>query len=91
MDKPIICSILGVEVGEEFKISGYSDTTVFCILQDGTFQTRPPKQKNSSYALMAALNHPDLVIYTNGAAQQHNSAVPMEKHSEEEILKLLRE
>ena len=58
--KPKICEILGVEVGEEFKIKGL-DAVVFQILDDGTFTTQPINAPVSSSALLRALDHPEWV------------------------------
>lgn len=58
--KPKICEILGVEVGEEFKIKGW-DKVVFQILDDGTFATQPVNVPGSSTALLRALDHPEWV------------------------------
>ena len=58
--KPKICEILGVEVGEEFKINGW-DEVVFQILDDGTFSTEPVNVPGSSTALLRALDHPEWV------------------------------
>lgn len=66
--KPKICEILGVEVGEEFKIKG-QDGVVFQILDDGTFATQPDNVPESTKALLAesttallqALDHPEWV------------------------------
>ena len=58
--KPKICEILGVEVGEEFKINGW-DGVVFQILDDGTFSTEPVNVPGSSTVLLRALEHPEWV------------------------------
>ena len=58
--KPKICEILGVEVGEEFKINGW-DTVTFQILDDGTFSTEPGNVPGSTTALLRALDHPEWV------------------------------
>lgn len=58
--KPKICEILGVEVGEEFKIKG-QDGVVFRILDDGTFVTQPINAPESSVALLQTLDHPEWV------------------------------
>lgn len=58
--KPKICEILGVEVGEEFRIKG-QDGVVFWIRDDGTFATQPVNAPESSKALLRALDHPEWV------------------------------
>ena len=60
--KPFICLRLDVEVGERFKIEGYSDEIEFWILMDSTYQTSPPNQVNSSVALLTSLEHPSRII-----------------------------
>ncbi len=60
--KPYICQRLGVEVGERFKIKHYSDKIEFWILENGTYQTKPPNKANSSVALLTSLEHPDRII-----------------------------
>lgn len=60
--KPKICEILGVEVGEEFKIKGL-DETVFQILDDGTFTTQPFNVPGSTTVLLRALDHPERVVH----------------------------
>ena len=58
--KPKICEILGVEVGEEFKIKGF-DGCQFQILDDGTFATQPVNVPGSSTALLQAIEHSERV------------------------------
>lgn len=61
MSRPKICEILGVEVGEKFRIQG-SDETVFQILNDGTFATQPVNVPGSTTALLQAIEHPERVV-----------------------------
>lgn len=58
-DRPTICTILGVDVGERFAIYGMD--TIFWISQDGTFCTDPPNVAGSSRALLYALENPALI------------------------------
>lgn len=67
--KPKICEILGVEVGEEFKIKGL-DETVFQILDDGTFTAQPFNVPGSTTVLLRsttvllrALDHPERIVH----------------------------
>ena len=62
MSRPKICEILGVEVGEEFRIRGF-DETVFQILDDGTFATQPVNFPGSSVVLLQAIEHPERVVH----------------------------
>ncbi len=63
MDKPRICEILGVEVGERFCIKGFCEKDVeFCIKSDGTFSTRPSNVQGSSVALLCTLDHLNRII-----------------------------
>lgn len=63
-EKPIICQILGVEVGEKFHIACFSrsEDVEFVILDDGTFRTNPPGYPGSAYALLQSLDHPERII-----------------------------
>lgn len=58
-DKPTICIILGVEVGERFTIHGMD--AVFWIAPDGIFRTDPPNAVGSSFSILYALENPALV------------------------------
>ena len=63
MDKPRICVVLGVEVGERFCIKGFCEKDVeFCIKNDGTFSTRPSNVQGSSVALLRTLDHLNRII-----------------------------
>lgn len=59
-DKPTICNILGVAVGERFTIHGIDAT--FWIEPDGTFSTTPKNAAGSTHALLHALETPSLVL-----------------------------
>lgn len=63
---PFIAKRLGVEVGEKFKIAEMAKTrenngldVIFMIRDDGTYTTIPENVKNSSTAILKAINDPD--------------------------------
>lgn len=59
----VIAKALGVEVGQKFRIKDYGgDVVTFEILEDGTFETEPPKMPGSAQALLRAVEHPENVI-----------------------------
>lgn len=74
MDKPRICEILGVEVGEPFSIDGYpTDYGMVQVCEDGKIRRRCPDEirevtglevghKIGSNALYYLINHPDRII-----------------------------
>lgn len=78
--KPVICAILGVEVGEQFKILDYSPSVMFKIKKDGTYETFPPNRVGSSRALLKAVNDPTMVIH-----------IPAFTEDEKAVLRLLRQ
>lgn len=67
--KPRLCEILGVEVGEEFKIKGWEDTR-FCVDRDVLFLRQLTKEEITGrpdyYKTFAALcemiEHPERII-----------------------------
>lgn len=70
-DKPRMCEIIGVDVGQDFTITGFDyngKPVVFRINSIGDYETTPPKCPGSSYAIMSAINIPLLVniipVYT---------------------------
>lgn len=63
---PFIAERLGVEVGEKFKITEMAKMresngldVVFMIQDDGTYTTIPKDVKNSSIAILKAINDPE--------------------------------
>ena len=60
--KPRICEVLGVEVGEQFELAGFSPDVWFSILPDGTYETAPSMCKGSAAALFRAIENPAEVI-----------------------------
>lgn len=68
--KPRLAEILGVEVGEKFKIKGYFDgefpfdeVVIFQLLEDGTYITTPLRYKGSTAALLQSIDHPERIIH----------------------------
>lgn len=68
--KPRLAEILGVEVGEKFKIKGYFDgefpfdeIVVFQLLEDGTYTTTPAMFQGSAAALLQSIDHPERIIH----------------------------
>lgn len=68
--KPRLAEVLGVEVGERFKIEGYFDgkfpfdeVVIFQLLDDGTYTTTPPRYKGSTAALLQSIDHPERIIH----------------------------
>lgn len=69
-DKPRICEVLGVEVGERFKVVDYKfayDSAWLEVAQDGYIAVAPDtpdEQKSHSAAILAihAINHPESII-----------------------------
>lgn len=57
MDKPRICEVLGVEVGEHFKIEGYKGE--YHINDCGVLKLGG---RTSDDAIYEAINHPDRII-----------------------------
>lgn len=82
MDKPRICEILGVEVGEPFSIDGYpTDYGMVQVCEDGKIRRRCPDEirevtglevghKIGSNALYYLINHPDRIIRKPRSTQQ---------------------
>lgn len=68
MDKPRICEVLGVEVGERVYYKGPNDEMLqFFVQPDGVpvfvFENRKPVGKiGMGYAIAQAINHPDRII-----------------------------
>lgn len=74
MDKPRICEVLGVEVGEAFSIDGYpTNYGLVQVCEDGKIRRRRPDEvregtlqevgcKIGSNALYYLLNHPNCII-----------------------------
>ena len=60
--KPRLAEILGVEVGERFRIAVNGGTIIFWVTEKGHFETDPPKQVGSTYMLLDAINHPESII-----------------------------
>lgn len=60
--KPRICDVLGVEVGEKFSVDGFPDTKTMWVCAAGTYFTEPKHAKNSGYAMMYAIQHPESII-----------------------------
>lgn len=75
--KPRLAEVLGVEVGEKFKIKGYFDgefpfdeVVMFQLLEDGTYKTTPPRYKGSTAALLQSIDHPERVIHMSRWTEQ---------------------
>lgn len=64
MNKPILCQILDVEVGENFQIKGYEHVDL-AIMKDGTLISTGPLISNEIYStLLKTLDHPENIIKT---------------------------
>lgn len=61
--KPRLAKILGVEVGEKFKIQENGGLSTFEVTADGYFKTDPPNQVGSTYLLLDAINRPEIIIH----------------------------
>ncbi len=66
-EKPRICDILGVEVGESFTVEGANTADgkviIYHIQPDGRFATEPPNSMRSSFYFVDAINKPEMVIH----------------------------
>lgn len=70
MKKPRLCEILGVELGEEFKIKGWEDTR-FCVDRDVLFLRQLTKEEitgrpdyyQTFSALCEMIEHPERIIH----------------------------
>ncbi len=76
--QPRICEILGVDVGEKFRIQGFTDSVTFQIEPDGKYTTQPPNAIGSSFAFLDCIENPDRLI-----------KIPRFMDSESKLLKLL--
>lgn len=56
-----LCYLLGVKVGEPFWIHGFNQSVVFEVQPNGQYKTTPEHVAMSSYAIIDAINNPDLV------------------------------
>ena len=61
MDKPRICEVLGVEVGERFEVEGY-DSVNFYINANGDVCSDYTNDPDYCTAIYQAINHPDRII-----------------------------
>ena len=61
MDKPRICEVLGVEVGEPFKVDGYGSMN-FYIDENGEACSNYTNDPDYCTAIYQAINHPDRII-----------------------------
>ena len=61
-DKPRLAEVLGVEVGERFRVPVNGGTLTFWVTEKGYFKTDPPEQVGSTYLLLDAINHPESII-----------------------------
>ena len=62
-DKPRLAKILGVEVGEKFKIPINGGIATFEITENGKFKTDPPNMVGSTYMLLEAIERPEIIIH----------------------------
>ena len=63
MDKPRICEVLGVEVGEEFRVVGNGyNTEPMKVFADGTVRFCGKEYEVGDYAICYAINHPEAII-----------------------------
>lgn len=76
--QPRICEILGVEVGDKFRIQGYTNSVTFQIEPDGKYTTQPPNAIRSSFAFLDCIENPDRII-----------KLPRFTDNESKLLKLL--
>lgn len=65
MDKPRICEVLGVEVGEHFKVNGYKGE--YHVNEDGVLKWGG---QTSDDAIYECINHPDRIIRKPRFTQQ---------------------
>lgn len=61
MNKPRICEVLGVEVGEPFKVDGYGSVN-FYIDENGEACSNYTNDPDYCTAIYQAINHPDRII-----------------------------
>ena len=62
-DKPRICEVLGVEVGEQFTVKYFEHVAkAFWVTDEGFFETEPHNATGSSRVMMYAINHPDCIL-----------------------------
>ena len=78
MDKPRICEVLGVEVGEEWTVSG-NDIAIYRVSGGVALEYAMPKYNGSGYGqwlpagmpcLVDFINHPDRIIRKPRFTQQ---------------------
>ena len=61
MDKPRICEVLGVEVGERFSVKDQRGEALLYVDEDGWVKYEEDRTLSSS-ALQLAINHPEYII-----------------------------
>lgn len=73
-EKPRICEILGVEVGERFTIDGANATDgkaiIYRIEPNGLYSTEPPNWLKSSHHFVDAINNPEKVNSMDAVRQK---------------------
>ena len=69
MDKPRICEVLGVEVGERFSVKDQRGEALLYVDEDGWVKYEEDRTLSSS-ALQLAINHPEYIIRKPRFTQQ---------------------
>lgn len=69
MDKPRICEVLGVEVGEQFQVNNFSSAD-FHFDRNGELYVEGTNDPEYCSAIIQAINHPDRIIRKPRFTQQ---------------------